>query len=101
MAEREGQLRVNRSLNARLWRWGLAGEAINIQSWFYFYILMSLVTTHHAVSHQPNSLVTDCQSEAAESPPDSTVPQLISTMSTTCHHIMARTSQVPNLWNPC
>lgn len=31
MAERGGELRVNRSLSARLWRWGLIGEAISIQ----------------------------------------------------------------------
>lgn len=29
VAEREEELRVNRSLNARLWRWGLVGEAKN------------------------------------------------------------------------
>lgn len=31
MAERGEELRVNRSLNAGLWRWGLIGEAISIQ----------------------------------------------------------------------
>lgn len=31
VAERGEELRVNRSLSARLWRWGLIGEAISIQ----------------------------------------------------------------------